>query len=79
MFDIFDTECWDDVPSNLRNDPDFVSFGDDMFDADDTRKALQVGAILRGYSHEQVSKASDDRLKSMNDPHTQRRPRVTVQ
>ena len=79
MFDIFDTECWDDVPSDLRNDPDFVSFGDDMFDVDDTRKALQVGAILRGYSHEQVRKASDDRLKAMNNQHTKRRPRVTVQ
>jgi hypothetical protein len=72
MFNIFDTEDWDEIPTDLENDPDFIYFGQDSFDQSETRKSLQVGAILRGYSHEQVSKASDDRLKVMNDFKTRR-------
>jgi hypothetical protein len=81
MFDIFDISVWDDVPSDLKTDPDFVYFGQDSFaqieSEEETRKSLQAGAILRGYSYDQVKKASDDRLKVMNDTKTCRRDRVT--
>ena len=76
MFDIFE---FDDVPADLKNDPDFVYFGHDTFEQLETevlnvdRKALQAGAILRGYSYDQVKRASDVRLHVMNDPSTRRR------
>jgi hypothetical protein len=69
---------FDDVPADLKNDPDFVYFGCDLFDQienevlTNTRKALQANAILLGYTYAQVKQASDERLRVMNDPNTRR-------
>ena len=65
--EIFDFE---DVPAEVRNDPDFA-FKNDL-DDDDSRKALQASAILRGYTLQQVKLASAARLRRMVDPSIRR-------
>jgi hypothetical protein len=68
--EIFDIDFdFDDVPAEVKNDPEF-KFEDEFLH--DSRKALLEGAILRGYTHAQVKKASDERLRVMNDSNTRR-------
>ena len=69
--EIFDIDFnFDDVPDVIKNDPDFA-FANDL-DDDDSRKALQASAILRGYTLQQVKRSSDARLRNMIDPNTRR-------
>jgi len=68
--EIFDIDFdFDDVPAEVKNDPEF-KFEDEFLH--DSRKALLAGAILRGYTHAQVKKASAERLRVMNDSNTRR-------
>ena len=69
--EIFDFE---DVPAEVRNDPDFAfknDLDDDHHD-ENSRKALQASAILRGYTLQQVKLASAARLRRMVDPSIRR-------
>jgi hypothetical protein len=69
--EIFDIDFdFDDVPDEIKKDPDFAVVND--FEDEDSRKALQANAILRGYTLQQVKQASDERLRVMNDPKTRR-------
>jgi hypothetical protein len=68
--EIFDIDFnFDDVPDVIKNDPDF-GFENDL--DDDSRKALQASAMLRGYTLQQVKFASFERLRKMIDPNTRR-------
>jgi hypothetical protein len=65
--EIFD---FDDVPAEIRNDPDFAFLND--LDNEDSRKVQQGKALLVGYTFQQVKSASFERLQKMNDPITRR-------
>ena len=68
--EIFDIDFnFDDVPDVIKNDPDF-GFENDL--DDDSRKALQASAMLRGYTLQQVKRSSDARLHKMINPNTRR-------